>query len=195
MNNILSNGIDTYYFNTSELNAAYYFSNKLSNLIELNREYCQDIIILCIGSDRSTGDSLGPLIGYKLFKKNLDNTTVYGTLSNPVHAVNLNSTINEIEKKHPNAFIIAVDASLGKSEHIGYVTLSTKSLKPGLGVNKNLPEVGNICITGIVNLSGIMDTMVLQSTRLCTVMELADCISNGLTWSLYRLKKELRHSS
>ncbi len=144
MNNILSNGIDTYYFNTSELNAAYYFSNKLSNLIELNREYCQEIIILCIGSDRSTGDSLGPLIGYKLFKKNLDNTTVYGTLSDPVHAVNLNSTINYIEKKHPNAFIIAVDASLGKSEHIGYVTLSTKALKPGLGVKQTLTAVGHI---------------------------------------------------
>lgn len=186
---------NTYYFNTSELNAAYYFSNKLTNLIELNVSYKQDIVLLCIGTDRSTGDSLGPLIGYKLYQKNMDNIHIYGTLSEPVHAVNLDSTIRYIEKKHPNAFVIAVDASLGRAEHIGYITLSTKSLKPGSGVNKDLPEVGNICITGIVNLSGIMDAMVLQSTRLSTVMDLADCISNGLTWAFYRLKKERRYSS
>lgn len=185
----------TFYFNATDSNASYYFSNKLSHLIEENINQNQEIIILCIGSDRSTGDSLGPLIGYKLFQRRIDNLKVYGTLDSPVHAVNLKLTLETIKEEHPGAFIIAVDASLGKAEHIGYITLSTKSLKPGLGVNKDLPEVGNLCITGIVNISGVMDTMVLQSTRLSTVMELADCISNGIIWTLYRLKKELRHIS
>lgn len=195
MNEKIAKAVNTYYFNTSDINSAYYFSNKLTRLIEDNINHNQEIIILCIGSDRSTGDSLGPLIGYKLYKKKMDNIFIYGTLNSPVHAVNLNSKLNYIKKEHPNAFIIAVDASLGKANHVGYVTLSTNTLKPGLGVNKDLPEVGNICITGIVNLSGIMDTMILQSTRLSTVMELADCISNGLTWSIYRIKKELRYTS
>ncbi len=37
-------------------------SEELTKVIKDNR----DIVILCIGTDRSTGDSLGPLVGYKL---------------------------------------------------------------------------------------------------------------------------------
>ena len=45
---------------SSEIKA--YFIKNLKPIIDDNR----DIIFLCIGTDRSTGDSLGPLIGYKL---------------------------------------------------------------------------------------------------------------------------------
>ena len=39
-----------------------YLYNELKPIIKDKRP----IIFLCIGTDRSTGDSLGPLIGYKL---------------------------------------------------------------------------------------------------------------------------------
>lgn len=45
-----------------------------------------EILFLCIGTDRSTGDSLGPLIGYKLREKGMKNARVLGTLEEPVHA-------------------------------------------------------------------------------------------------------------
>ena len=48
----------------------------------------EDIILVCIGTDRSTGDSLGPLTGSKLLEKNLEHFYIYGTLQHPVHAVN-----------------------------------------------------------------------------------------------------------
>ena len=35
-------------------------------------------------------------------------------------------------------------------------------------------------ITGIVNISGNFEFMILQNTRLYTVMSLADCISSGI---------------
>ena len=88
--------------------------------------------------------------------------------------------VENIYDIHKEPFVIAVDASLGTRNHIGYVTLSDMPLRPGLGVKKSLPEVGDICITGIVNLSGAMDGILLQSTRLSTVMELADFISIGI---------------
>ena len=40
----------------------------------------KDIIILCIGTDRSTGDCLGPLVGHKLKLIQYKNVYVYGTL-------------------------------------------------------------------------------------------------------------------
>jgi putative sporulation protein YyaC len=57
-------------------------------------------------------------------------------------------------------------------------------LRPGLGVNKELPAAGNIHITGIVNFSGMLDSLLLQTTRLSTVMELADVITRALVLAI-----------
>lgn len=152
----------------------------------INKDY-DSIIFVCIGSDRSTGDSLGPLIGYKLINIRYDNVFVYGTLDNPVHAKNLTETIDIISYNHKNPLIIAVDACLGTMEHVGYVCITDSPLKPGSGVNKNLPEIGEISITGIVNFGGIMDFLILQNTRLSSVMKIADLISLGIKHTLWKL--------
>jgi len=160
----------------------------LMNLINKNIKYYEDIIILCIGTDRATGDSLGPLIGYKLNKLFFDKKiSIYGTLETPVHAQNLDETIENIYNKHKNPFVISIDSALGTANHISYITVGEGALKPGAGVNKNLTEVGNMYITGIVNISGIMDMMVLQNTRLSIVMEMADLITTGIWLSLSNL--------
>ena len=174
----------TFYFDISKTGSCYSFARKLKQLMEKELDdicdYDREIIYLCIGSDRSTGDSLGPLVGHRLSNLYTFNHTVYGTLKNPVHAVNLSQYIEDVYCTHRNPFIIAIDAALGSENHVGYVTLSTEPLKPGLGVKKQLREVGDISVTGIVNFSGILDTMVLQSTRLSTVMELSEFISHGI---------------
>lgn len=138
------------------------------------------LVILCIGTDRCTGDSLGPLTGHKLSLFKSEFFSIYGTLDNPVHALNLSDTVERIYENHSNPYIIAVDASLGISSHIGFVSIEKGPLTPGLGVRKNLSPVGNISVTGIVNVSGILENMVLQTTRLSTVMHLSDCITLGL---------------
>ena len=155
-------------------------ADNLSRLLSSANIGNRPLIILCIGSDRSTGDSLGPLIGYKLSKMNLENVTVFGSLAAPIHAVNLEATLELIDARYHHPYIIAIDASLGKRSHIGYITLGTGALTPGLGVKKELPEVGDLHITGIVNFSGVMDTLLLQTTRLSTIMTLADAIAEGL---------------
>ncbi len=150
----------------------------------------QNIVILCIGTDRSTGDSLGPLIGHKLERLHHAHAHVYGSLSEPVHAKNLIETLSDIKSKHPHALILAIDACLGSMEHVGYITVAKGSIKPGAGTNKHLPAVGDVSVTGIVNFSGFMDFLVLQNTRLNLVMKMADIISLGLKyvlWKRYRL--------
>lgn len=138
-----------------------------------------NIVILCIGTDRATGDCLGPLVGDHL-KKELPEIAVFGTLENPVHALNLEGTVETIMEQFEEPFIIAIDASLGIPEHIGYATISSRPLFPGKGVNKNLPAIGNLSITGIVNVAGFPNSILLQSTRLHIVMTLANCIGNAL---------------
>lgn len=158
------------------LNIANYLYKKLKNIYILKRP----IIFLCIGTDRSTGDSVGPLIGYKLRNIKSDNIFIYGSLSNPIHSKNLVSTLEKIHSTFDNPYIVAVDACLGSIKNVGKIFITDKSLKPGLALNKNLPEVGNMSITGIVNISSGFDFIILQNTKLYTVMNIADSISYGI---------------
>jgi putative sporulation protein YyaC len=150
----------------------------------------QPIAVICIGTDRSTGDALGPLIGTKLEEKGTSLIHVYGTLENPIHAVNLEEQLQSIQKKLVNPFIIGIDACLGRLKSVGYVTVGLGPVKPGAGVQKDLPPVGDIHITGIVNVSGFMEYFVLQNTRLNLVMKMAQAISDGIYEADLLLKRK-----
>ncbi|MDQ0215408.1 putative sporulation protein YyaC [Oikeobacillus pervagus] len=138
------------------------------------------IIFVCIGTDRSTGDSLGPLTGTFLAESELSHFHIYGTLDDPVHAVNLQEKLDSIHKEHVNPFIIGVDACLGKLKSVGIIQIANGPVKPGAGVQKELPPVGEAHITGIVNVSGFMEFFVLQNTRLNLVMKMAKIISKSI---------------
>lgn len=144
----------------------------------------QEIVLLCIGTDRCTGDALGPLIGSQLSTSQLPTAHVYGTLEKPVHATNLGETLTQIKGRHHNPMIIAIDACLGRLDSVGNVMVGKGPLKPGAGVNKDLPAVGDMYITGIVNVGGFMDYFVLQNTRLYLITRLAKVIANGLAIGL-----------
>jgi len=136
----------------------------------------REVILLCIGTDRSTGDSLGPLTGTKIKEKHLPGLSVIGTLEKPVHAENLRATLSEIRLMYKNPFIIALDACLGCLDSVGFITLAEGPLKPGTAVKKELPEVGEIHLTGIVNINGFAQFMVLQNTRLNIVWQMSDAL-------------------
>ena len=155
------------YFNPGESRSLFNFTTSLQNLLEKKNYHSRDIILVCIGSDRATGDCLGPIVGHKLARfcnTHKNSLHLFGTLEQPIHAKNLEATLQFIHSCYKNALIIAIDASLGVVEHVGYITLGE----------------GDIFITGIVNLSGFGSQMLLQTTHLNLVMQLADFISLGL---------------
>ncbi len=176
-----------HYYNTQDPKAKQRFSNILLSHFKKAFTTQRPLIFLCIGSDRATGDALGPLIGqniqqFKNKKRVLAHTLfVYGSLSKPVHAMNLSETVNLIYQNHTNPYIIAIDASLGIQKHIGYVTLGHGPLTPGIGVGKHLPAIGDAHITGIVNTGNGTDlNQILQTTHLSTVVELSNFVSEGI---------------
>lgn len=148
-------------------------------ILRTGREFCE-IVFLCIGSDRITGDSLGPLIGHRLAAFCGLGFFVYGTLDDPVHALNLSDRLQVIRRRHPDGLIVAVDASLGSRRHQGYITVGCGSIRPGAGAGKDLPAVGDVFITGIVNISGSFEQLLLQTTRLSTVFHMAEAITQGI---------------
>ncbi|NQX68413.1 spore protease YyaC [Paenibacillus alba] len=147
----------------------------------------QPIVVICVGTDRSTGDSLGPLVGTHLNRiATLRNLHLFGTLDEPVHAMNLSETVANIQQQFENPFIVAVDACLGQVSSVGCIQVADGPLKPGAGVNKDLPPVGDIHVTGIVNVGGFMEYFVLQNTRLSLVMNMAHIIGDALHSALRR---------
>ncbi len=178
------------YINTNDSHHFNLFCDSLhDHLTEALPLHNHELVIVCIGTDRATGDSLGPLIGYKLKDLKYEKVTLYGSLDEPVHAKNLEEILNTIKNQHSNAFVIAIDACLGSMTNVGCITIGEGSIRPGAGVQKELPPIGHIHITGIVNFSSLMNMVILQNTRLSLVMKMADTIASGIKYCLWRYYK------
>lgn len=136
-----------------------------------------DTIIVCIGTDRVIGDALAPVVGTMLKSRGF-RYPVYGTLDRPIHALNIYESIDIVKRKHPNSTIIAIDACLGKKESVGNVAIRNTAIKPGKGVGKNLPEIGDYSITGIVG--EINNTRDFNNIRLDFIMNMAESICESL---------------
>ncbi len=150
-----------------------------SLLRDYNRDKKREIVYLCIGTDRATGDCLGPLVGTRL-QSLLRTAHVYGTLEKPAHATNLDQYLDKIKSEYQDPLLIAIDACLGHADRIGFINIKRGSLKPGTALRKVLPEVGDFHVSGVVNIGGFLEHMVLQNTRLYLVYRMADIIAKGL---------------
>ncbi|MBO5328541.1 MAG: spore protease YyaC [Clostridia bacterium] len=138
-------------------------------------------VILCIGSDLTVGDSLGPIVGTKIKEKlNNLNCFVYGTLSKPITAREVKYMNDFIKKTHPQSQIIAIDAAVGSAGDIGLIKIGDKSIRPGSGANKKLGKIGDVSIMGIIAEKSVFNFAMLSATRLNVVYKMADVIAEGV---------------
>ncbi len=137
-------------------------------------------VVLCIGSDRVTGDCIGPLVGHMLRGRRAD-CEVLGTLDDPVTALNLTETVTKLKHAFPGRKIVAVDSCVGESHEVGAIRVKKGSLRPGLACGKSLPKVGDVSITATVA-AGKADN--LYSVRLGLVFALASRIADAVDCAL-----------
>jgi len=142
---------------------------------------CQNrVVILCIGTDASIADSLGPLVGTMLVEAG-SLMPVYGTLDQPIHARNLRNRIEMIQKNHTGFLELAIDASAGKKEEIGTIEIKNCGVYPGKALRKRLPLVGHISILGKVEvIQGLRSTGHPSEGRLSMVYRMAQIISQAI---------------
>lgn len=129
-------------------------------------------VVLCIGSDRVTGDCLGPIVGQMLVERGA-NAFVYGTLSRPVTALNLKDAVKHIRETHGEKKVLAIDSSVGRSADVGKIRINFGSISPGSADGKDLPKVGDVSITATVT---DPHKTPLSAVRLGTVYPLARSI-------------------
>jgi putative sporulation protein YyaC len=126
------------------------------------------ITFLCIGTDRSTGDALGPLVG--TFLEEAGYRQVIGTLSMPCDGSNMVARVAEMPA---GGIVIAIDACLGKPSSVGQYQVANQPIEPGKSVGKRLPPVGDYSIAAIVNVDGPKKYWILQNTSLHQVVRMA----------------------
>lgn len=136
-------------------------------------------VIVCVGTDLIVGDSLGPLVGSRLKTALNGSAFIYGTLDNPITAKEVTIISEKLKIIHPRSKILIVDAAVGNTMDVGQIKVSSFGIKPGLGVNKNLPLVGDVSIIGIVS-DGKTNSL-YGGVRLSLINSLADDIVRGLT--------------
>lgn len=150
----------------------------------LKRYLCKTYVrpvILCVGSDRVAGDSLGPMTGTLLEESKLP-LFLYGTLRSPVTAREVRYMKGYLAKTHPLAPVLAVDAAVGEREEVGLIKVIASPLLPGSGSNKQLGEVGDLSILGITAPREGMSA--LENVRLGSVYAMAQAISEGIKLAL-----------
>ena len=139
-------------------------------------------VILCIGSDLSVGDSLGPVTGTKL-KQSLAglNCYVYGTLAKPITAHEVKYMNEFLKCTHPDSPIIAIDAAVGNAGDIGLIKVAKRGLRPGSGANKKLNKVGDVSIMGIIAEQSVFNYSLFSATRLNVIYKMSEIIAEGVT--------------
>ncbi|KGK90712.1 spore protease YyaC [Clostridium sp. HMP27] len=158
-----------------------HFNNSLGyyEIGEFIKNYImKDTIIVCIGTDRCIGDCLGPLVGTLLKDKSFP-LPVFGTISDPIHALNLDRKLYEISLLHPSANIIGIDACLGDEDNVGEIQARDYPIHPGKGVGKTLPLVGKSSIIGIVD-STDANVFNNNNIRLSLIFNMAKVICDAL---------------
>lgn len=144
--------------------------------LEVRRRHAaREITFLCIGTDRSTGDALGPLVGTRLTELGFAN--VIGTLDSPCDASNLEMRASLIPKEH---IIVAIDACLGTPASVGCYLASGQPLLPAQSVGRTLPAVGHYSVAAVVNINGPKPYWTLQMTSLYKVMRMADELAEAI---------------
>jgi putative sporulation protein YyaC len=129
-------------------------------------------VFVCIGSDLSIGDSLGPLVGTELEKLGFH---VIGTLEKPLHGLNMKERLGVFFQTN-NKIVIAIDASIGTDVEVGTFEVKKGPIHPGAGLGKNLKKVGHYSIGAVVCSSGLFEFLRPQTIRLSFIMKMAEQI-------------------
>lgn len=128
-----------------------------------------ELLFLCIGTDRSSGDAFGPLVGSQLKKAGFPH--VVGTLEEPCDATNLEKRVSALPKE---LNIVAVDACLGKPGSVGKILAARTALIPAGSMKGSFAPVGDYSLAAVVNIHGPKPYQALQTASLRLVLRLVE---------------------
>ena len=136
-------------------------------------------VIVCVGTDAVVGDCLGPLVGTLLKERLLGKTFIFGTVENPITAKEVKTVADFVKNAYPYSPVLAIDAALGSRDEIGSLKIADCPIRPGLGVDKRLGEIGSASIMGVVEDKERGKTL-LSTVRFSLIYKMATAICGGV---------------
>lgn len=150
----------------------------LNKYVEKDRE----IIFFCIGTDRVIGDCVGPITG-SLLKSKYGNKNIYGDLEENLTYENIEDKLNEVNLKHNNPYIIAIDAALSSNEDIGKFYVDDKGINYRKSLNSKNLKIGDIGIKVVVGKDyndSELNFKVLQNISLSKIVKISKKTFDGI---------------
>lgn len=151
---------------------------------EINKNLDKQIVFLCIGTKNVVGDTLGPAVGEKLMQTNLKNNIIIkGNFSEPLHYLNIQENLMNLNKTYNNLYTIIVDASLYSKAYIGKIVFSKNKITLGDAFNKNKYKIGDFAIKGIVGedyKSTLKNMKVLETVPKQLIQKMSEKIANQI---------------
>lgn len=153
-----------------------------NNFNDIQNGY-SNLAILCIGTNKLIGDSVGPIIGSNL--KHLENEylKIYGTMKNTLNFDNAKNVINEIYDNFSKPYIITIDATLSNRKKVGEIVLNKGYIKIGKALERSICFYSNININCIVgkNLQLKEDNIEeLKKVEKNAIYEMSEIVSWGI---------------
>lgn len=157
--------------------APLFIRQTLYSLIPQGTEH---IYVIGIGSNRISGDSLGPFVGTLLKNSFPDHLTVLGNLQSPLDATTLVPELTSFTF-NKNSFVIGIDSVFGSEEIVNSIVINDGPIVPGIGLGNILPPIGDCGIKGVV----LENDPALKNSLLCTdlnlVYTMATSIAKGIS--------------
>ena len=158
-------------------------SEKIINIINRKKKIDKPkFTFLCIGTDKITGDALGPIVGSNIenfiISKKIDNVKVKGNLENPL----CNKNINEY-KNIDDSITILVDAAVSNSYEVGNIIVEENSTKIRYALKdmKKIPADISVKVVVSKNLEDeYLNFFMLQNIKLGTIIKLSEIVSKQL---------------
>ena len=123
-----------------------------------------------VGTTKAYLDSCGPKVCSELKRNNL---TVFGTVEDQFHGANIERKINVLNDVYKNKFKIAIDSCISGAKEVNSIILDDEGLKPGAGMDKIFPRVGDFSLK-IVMSDSADEIIKYTTTSNCEVNELKE---------------------
>ena len=132
----------------------------------------RETVIFCIGSERVSGDRIGPLVGDLLRYRYNVPCFVYGTTSAPINGINLTEYREKAREKHPYADFISIDAAVGNKEDLGKIKYKQGGVKAGGALGEGQEPFGDVGIMGVVaeRQEDVLEALLNVSSSFVTVL-------------------------
>jgi len=113
-----------------------------------------DILFLCIGTEKISGDALGPIVGTMLREKYKLPYPVLGTEENPINGKNVGEYKRLIKERFPNHKVIAIDSAVGEEKDLWTIKIKEGGVRAGGALSPENEYFGEIGILAVVAQKG-----------------------------------------